>query len=48
MGRYVLSFYEIGIILVIFHLVDSLSSHDWLMSQMKWSLVDKGVFLIIE
>ena len=42
MGRYILSFYEIGIILAIFHLVDSLSSHDWLMSQMKWSLVDKG------
>ena len=46
MGRCVLSFFGIGIILAIFHLVPS--KNDWLMSRRKRCLVDNGVFLIIE
>ena len=46
MGRCVLFFFGIGIMLVIFHLVGSLPSKNvWLM---KRCLVDNGVFLIIE
>ena len=49
MGRCVLSFFGIGIILAIFHLVGSLlSENDWLMSRRKMCLLDNGVFLIIE
>ena len=49
MGRCVLSFFGISIILAIFHLVGSLpSENDWLMSRRKRCLVTSGVFLIIE
>ena len=49
MGRCVLSFFGIRIILVIFHLVGSLPSvNDWLISRRKRCLVLIGVFLIIE
>ena len=49
MGRCVLSFLGIGIILSIFHLVGSLSYvNDWLMSLRKMCLVTSGTFLIIE
>ena len=49
MGRCVLSFFGIGIILAIFHLVGSLpSENDWLMCRRKRCLVDNGIFLIIE
>ena len=49
MGRFVLSFFGIGKIFVIFHLVGSLpSENDWLMSRRKMCLVDNGVLLIIE
>ena len=49
MGRCVLSFFGIGIILAIFYQVGSLpSENDWLMSRRKRFLVDNGVFLIIE
>ena len=49
MGRCVLSFFEIGMILAIFHLVGSLPSvNDWLMIRRKRCLVASGVFFIIE
>ena len=49
MGRCILSFFGIGIILAIFYLVGSLpSENDWLMSRRKWCLVASGAFLIIE
>ena len=49
MGRCVLSFFGISIILTIFHLVGSLPSvNDWLMSPRKRFLVASGAFLIIE
>ena len=49
MGRCVLSFFGIGIILTIFHLVDSLPSENhWLMSRRKRCPVDNGVFLVIQ
>ena len=45
MGRCVLSFFWIGIILDIFHLVCSLPSvNDWLISRRKRCLVASGVF----
>ena len=49
MGRCILSFFGIRMILAIFLLVGSLpSENDWLMSRRKRWLVDNGVFLIIE
>ena len=45
-GRCVLSFFGIGIILAIFHLVGSFPS-DWLMSRRKRCFVATGTFLII-
>ena len=48
-GRCVLSFFGIGIILAIFHLVGSFpSENDWLMSRRKRCFVASGTFLIIE
>ena len=48
MGQCVLSFFGIGIILVIFYLVGSIpSENDWLMSRRKRCLVVSGTFLII-
>ena len=47
-GRCVLSFFGIGIILAIFHLVGSFpSENDWLMSRRKRCFVASGTFLII-
>ena len=49
MGRCVLSFFGIGIILAIFHLVGSLPTvNDWLMSLRERFLVASGAFLNIE
>ena len=48
-GRYVLSFLEIGILLVIIHVVGSLPSvHDWLMSMRKRCIVTRDALFIIE
>ena len=47
-GRCVPSFFGIGIILAIFHLVGSFhSENDWLMSRRKRYFVASGMFLII-
>ena len=49
MGRCVLYFFGIGIILAIFHLVDSLpSENDWLISRRKRCLVASGAFWFID
>ena len=49
MGRCVLSFFGIGIMLAIFHLVGSFpSENDWLMTWRKRCLVNNGEFLIFE
>ena len=47
-GRCVLSFFWIGIVLTIFHIVGSFpSENDWLMSRRKRCFVASGTFLII-
>ena len=48
-GRCILSFFRIGIILASFHLAGSLpSENDWLMSRRKMCFVASGTFLFIE
>ena len=49
MGRCVLSFLGIGIILAIFHVVGSIPSvNDWLLSLRKMCLVASGAFFTME